>query len=370
MSNTILAPRAKRTTSKAEILLVEDNDDHADLFMLSARNFSEFHISRERNLTDALAAIGTRKVNLVILDLGLPESVGLDTLSLFLKSCPEKTPIVVLTAMSDLNLGEEALKIGAMDFLSKEEITPRSLLRSIRYAMERWSQKRKIEDSMADLQYFGSMAAHDLVSPLDAIQGFAQLIELELSKGAVTEDALECLDLLKKSAQHSIRLVKDLHKLSRLGRKSIDRRPLSPSSLVADVCASLREMIKETQGSVEAHDMPTILGDAGLVSHVLQNLIGNGLKYSRDGVPPVITVKSLTKDGFTVICVEDNGIGIDEKDSKRIFLPFERLATTKARRGSGLGLSICKKIIDAHDGEIWIESTKGEGTRFYFHLGC
>lgn len=339
--------------------------------MLSARSFSSTSIRRAKNLTDALRSANSQPTSLVILDLGLPETVGLDTLSLFLDSCPS-VPVVVLTALSDLNLGEEALKLGAMDFLSKEEITPRALHRSIRYALERWAQKRQLEDSLADLQYFGSMAAHDLVSPLDAIQGFAQLIELELSKagGGASKEAWECLDLLKSSAQRSITLVRDLHKLSSLGRKAIERDELSPGTLVTEVSSILSEQIKESGGTVEAMEMPQIRGDSGLVSHVLQNLIGNGLKYSRKDVPPVVRVSSGLEDGLTVICVEDNGVGIDENDSTRIFLPFERLASTEGTKGSGLGLSICKKIIEAHDGEIWMESSKGEGTRFYFHLGC
>lgn len=369
MANSIQAPRASKKVSKVELLLVEDNEDHAELFTLAARSFSTTRITRANNLTDALQIARTKKVELAILDLGLPETVGLDTLSLFLDSCPS-VPVVVLTAISDLNLGEEALKLGAMDFLSKEEITPRTLLRSIRYALERWTQKCKLEDSLADLQYFGSMAAHDLVSPLDAIQGFAQLIELELSKGQSTQEAWECLDLLKKSAHRSITLVGDLHKLSSLGRKSIERLEIRPTSLVSEVCSSLAELIKDTKGTVEASEMPAVRGDPGLMHHVLQNLIGNGLKYSRDGVDPVVRVSSSREDGLTVICVEDNGIGIDDKESNRIFLPFERLADSQGKTGTGLGLSICKKIIEAHGGEIWIESTKGEGTRFYFHLDC
>jgi signal transduction histidine kinase len=292
----------------------------------------------------------------------------LDTLSLFLSARPS-VPVVILTAISDVNLGEEALKLGAMDFLSKEEITPRALHRSIRYALERWSQKRQLEDSLADLQYFGSMAAHDLISPLDAIQGFAQLIELELSRGDSTKEAWECLDLLKSSAQRSIALVRDLHKLSSLGHTAIEREKIAPSALVAEVCTTLSKHIKESQGTVEAAEMPPMRGDAGLVCHVLQNLIGNGLKYSREGVPPVVKISSMKEDGLDVICVEDNGVGVDENESNRIFLPFERLAKTHDKKGSGLGLSICKKIVEAHGGEIWMESKEGEGTRFFFHLG-
>ncbi|MDQ8187756.1 ATP-binding protein [Pelagicoccus sp. SDUM812002] len=358
----------KLPPSKVKILLVEDDDDHAELFMLSARNYSAASISRAETLTDAIAIAKSQKLSLVILDLGLPETVGLDTLSLFLQSC-SSTPVMVLTAIVDLNLGEEALKLGAMDFLSKEEITPRTLLRSIRYALERWSQKRKLEDSLADLQYFGSMAAHDLVSPLDAIHGFSQLIELELSKGKITEEALECLDLLKKSAQRSIVLVRDLQKLSSLGRKSIERKELDINTIVKDVCSNLSKLISETKGTVEASEVLPIRGDAGLVYHVMQNLIANGLKYGRDDVPPHVRVSSCIEEDYTVICVEDNGIGIDESDSTRIFLPFERLTGASDKKGSGLGLSICKKIVEAHNGEIWIESTEGAGTRFYFHLG-
>ncbi len=365
---TLAAPlRNLNTGSKLDILLVEDNEDHADIFMQSARSLSSARVLRAVSLTEALQVARAKRPGLIILDLGLPETVGLDTLSLFLESCPD-IPVVVLTSIADLNLGEDALKLGAMDFLSKEEITGKLLVRSIRYALERWSQKRKLEDSLADLRYFGSMAAHDLVSPLNAIRGFAQLLELELSKGEVSKEAMECLELLQKSSLRSIGLVRDLHKLTSLGRQSIVREEIDLASMLSEVRTFLEEEFQKSGGTMREGSLQPLKGDAGLLSHVLQNLVGNALKYCKEDVPPVVSINCYTDDGLTIVCVEDNGLGIDENDSNRIFLPFERLANSTSH-GSGLGLSICKKIVEAHGGEIWIESTQGVGTRFFFHLG-
>ncbi len=359
--------RNQKTGSKLDILLVEDNEDHADIFMQSARSLSSARIVKAASLTEAIQVARAKPPGLAILDLGLPETVGLDTLTLFLESCPD-VPVVVLTSIADLNLGEDALKLGAMDFLSKEEITGKLLVRSIRYALERWSQKRELENSLADLRYFGSMAAHDLVSPLNAIRGFAQLMELELLKGEISKEAMDCLELLQKSSLRSIRLVRDLQKLTTLGRQSIEREPIDLASTLSEVRTFLKEEFQESGGAMREGNLQQLEGDAGLLCHVLQNLVGNALKYSRENTPPVVTISCHAEDGLTVVCVEDNGVGIDENDSSRIFLPFERL-TNSTSSGSGLGLSICKKIVEAHGGEIWIESTQGVGTRFYFHLG-
>lgn len=357
-----------RSLPPPQLLLVEDDDDHAEIFIRSASRSQQLGITRARSLSDAIKHTNKLHPALVVLDLGLPESMGLDTVTLFRESCPD-IPVVVLTAISDLELGQEALRMGAMDFLSKEDITSKLLDRSIRYAIERWSQKRRLEDSLADLQYFSSMAAHDLVSPLDTIQGITQLIELELANETVSPRVAENLELLKICSLRSIRLVRDLHKLSTLGRKAVERERISLQSLLDEVRFNLGNAIATTQGRVELASSAVLYGDTGLVSHVMQNLIGNALKYCRNGVAPVVKVSCSERDGRAVVCVEDNGEGINESDSTRIFLPFERLVSSGDKKGSGLGLSICKKIVDAHGGEIWLDSEVGAGTRFYFHLG-
>lgn len=355
-------------SKRSRFLLVEDDDNHAALFIHSAYSSLDVHVDRARSLKAAINSTKEAPPQIVILDLGLPESEGLETLESFLQECPD-TPVIVLTAISDISLGEKSLQLGAMDFLSKDEIDERTLVRSVRYSLERWSQKQKLQSSLADLEYFGNTAAHDLISPLNAISGFTHLIEIGLRESPVDKEVFECLELLKQSSERAANLVSDLHKFAKLGKSAVSRDSIDMNLLVEDTKTSLKSLIDDSKASVLIADLPTLSGDSGLVAHVIQNLIGNALKYCRQGVPPEIKIDSKRIDGLATIRVQDNGIGIPSSESKRVFLPFERLKTPQATSGSGLGLSICKRIVDAHQGQIWAEPNQPHGTTFLFHLG-
>lgn len=357
-------PRSRRS----RFLLVEDDDTHAALFIHSAYSSLDVHVDRARSLRAAINSTKETPPQIVILDLGLPESDGLETLKGFLRECPD-TPVIVLTTISDISLGEKSLQLGAMDFLSKDEIDEKTLVRSVRYSLERWSQRQKLQSSLADLEYFGNTAAHDLISPLNAISGFTQLIEVGLKGSSVDKEVFECLDLLKQSSERAANLVNDLHKFAKLGKSAISRKRIDMNQLVEEAKISLKSLIDDSDATIVSSDLPTLNGDSGLIAHVIQNLIGNALKYSRPDVPAKIQIDSERIDGYTTIRVVDNGIGIPTSDNQRVFLPFERLKTPIATSGSGLGLSICKRIVDAHQGKIWIETQQPDGATFLFHLG-
>ncbi|MDQ8203066.1 hybrid sensor histidine kinase/response regulator [Pelagicoccus sp. SDUM812003] len=365
-------PSLERILPKSDsrsVLLVEDDDIHFELVNHAAHASPHLNVQIERavSLGEAFSVIESSPPDIIVLDLGLPESEGLQTLETFLKrGIP--IPVIVLTAMANLELGERAIQMGAMDFLGKDEISDRSLARSIRYSIERWKQKTTLDATIADLERFGNAAAHDLVSPLNAIQGFTRLIEIGLENTEVSKDIHECLHLLEVSSQRAADLVTDLHKFAKLGRHSISREETDLSELIEEVESSLQPMIGEHEGSLVVGSLPKLNLDRGLFVHVFQNLISNGLKYHRKGTPPIVAIDSCTVDGRHVINVRDNGIGISPSDRQRIFAPFERVKIDKAVDGTGIGLSICKRIIEAHDGVIWVESEVGRGSAFNFYI--
>lgn len=369
MLNTISSPRLSRNARAISILLVEDDSTHADLFRATASsslNLSE-PITHAYSLREGLLLSENREYDLVVLDLGLPESDGLETLEAFVGQ-NDRLPIIILTALSDLETGEKALELGAMDFLGKDEVNRRALARSVRYSLERWKQKKALEESLNDLDRFGSAAAHDLVSPLNAIRGFTQLIEMGLDESSITPEIRECIDLLELSAKRAVKLVQDLHEFARIGRRSISAEPFALKDLVVEVEMSVSSLIKENDATLVVDDLPMVTADRGLVAHVLQNLISNGIKYRKASTAPVIRIECEERGREIVISVNDNGIGIDPKSSEKIFEAFQRLRHEQAVEGSGLGLSICKRIIEAHDGAIWVESALGEGSSFRFTL--
>lgn len=351
------------------ILFIEDDDLHFEVILAAVRSCEhiEFSHERARSLSEARHCIAEKHFDLILLDLGLPESKGVETI-IRLAEITRAAPVVVITSDTNIDLGTSSLQHGAMDFLSKDEISQATLSRVIRYSLERWRQKNAIEQSLSDLERFGDAVAHDLISPLNSIQGFAKLIELGLEKYQEDEDLHQNLKLLESSTLRAAALVHDLHKFARLGRRAVDLEYADLTEIVSETVDSLQVLIQENGATVRCDSLPTFVCDRGLIAHVLQNLISNAIKYHREGVPPVISISCCEVNKYQVISVSDNGIGIPDFESDRIFQPFERLSHNNHIDGSGLGLAICKRIVEAHRGQIWVDAHEGEGSTFRFYL--
>jgi light-regulated signal transduction histidine kinase (bacteriophytochrome) len=163
------------------------------------------------------------------------------------------------------------------------------------------------------------------------------------------------------------RLINDLLLYSRVGTGRKEFTPLDCNVLLADALLSLKAAIDESGASVTQDTLPRLYGDETQLRQLLQNLIGNALKY-RDREPPQIHVGCVRERDRWRFSVKDNGIGIDPLYAERIFAIFQRLHTTQEYPGTGIGLALCKKIVDRHGGRIWVESEPGHGATFYFTL--
>ena len=253
----------------------------------------------------------------------------------------------------------------------------RGILRDItrRKEAEQFVIERKaLERSNQDLEQFAYVASHDLQEPLRKIQAFGDRLKT-ISAGSLDSDGLDCLDRMVKSANRMGILINDILNLSRVKTQAQPFVPVDLNLVLQQVLSDLEGQIKSTGGSIEATDLSTISADALQMQQLLQNLIGNSLKFHKPGVPPVIKVssqiieerrdlRSLGSDKVCQIMVADNGIGFDEKYLERIFLPFERLHTRKEYEGTGIGLSICRSIVERHHGHITAHSVKGQGATF------
>ena len=224
----------------------------------------------------------------------------------------------------------------------------------------------ELERSNADLQQFAYAASHDLQEPLRSIGGFSKLLEKRY-KGKLDGKADEFVGFIIDGVRRMQMLIKDLLEYSRIGTKGEVFGSTHCSAALEQAVYSLRSAVEES-GAVITHDLlPVVAADASQMMRLFQNLIGNAIKF-RGEKPLRIHVTAEIKGDEWVFSVRDNGIGIDQKNLERIFVIFQRLHAGEEYPGTGIGLSICKKIVERHGGKIWVESELGKGSIFYFTL--
>ena len=238
-------------------------------------------------------------------------------------------------------------------------------------ALERTN--RALAQSNRELRDFAYAASHDLQEPLRKISSFSDLLITEYS-GVLEESGREYLERMQDAALRMSRLIQDLLAFSRVKTRGQPFERLNLNDIVADVIDDLEVAIQESGGEIHVDDLPSIDGDPMQLRQLFQNLISNGLKFHLPDTPPRITVKAeIGSGGSEDVCrieVRDNGIGFESKYLDRIFSPFQRLHGSSEYPGTGIGLAICRRIVERHHGEITAESAPGEGAAFIVVLPC
>jgi len=225
--------------------------------------------------------------------------------------------------------------------------------------------EKELARSNAELAQFASVAAHDLKSPLQVISGFAGLLEQTQSE-LLDERGQEFLGFILRSATRMNVLIDDLLAYAKVGAERRLRVEVPLDRVFDEVVASLDEAeIATSGGSVERDSLPVVTGDPALLAHVIQNLVTNGLKFVGPGVPPRVRVSASRMINAWCVDVADNGIGIDPQHRSHIFGMFQRLHKNDYE-GTGIGLAICKRIVEQRGGSIWVEENAGGGSRFRF----
>lgn len=224
----------------------------------------------------------------------------------------------------------------------------------------------KLARSNADLEQFAYVASHDLKEPLRAISGSVQILQQRF-EGAIGPDGDEVIKHTVEGATRMQRLIDDLLTYSRLTTREAPLELTDLTGIFEDATANLESAIRESRAVVTSDKLPTVVCDRTQLLQVLQNLIGNGIKYKSERTPK-IHVSVEDHGGEWLLSVRDNGIGIAPQYAERIFRIFQRLHTRKEYSGTGIGLAVCKKIIERHGGRIWVESEPEEGSTFFFTL--
>ncbi|HUR42345.1 MAG TPA: CHASE domain-containing protein [Verrucomicrobiae bacterium] len=252
--------------------------------------------------------------------------------------------------------------------LQRQAEVNRQLLRSLRHSEgELRRTATQLAASNRELEQFAYVASHDLKAPLRSIGSFAQLLERRHGAGLAGESR-EFLTFIQDGIKHMQMLIDDLMQLSRVDARKLEPAPVSMKVVLERACRQLTADIHAVHAQVHASPLPDVHADANMLVQLLQNLIGNAIKFQSPGARPEIWVDAHPDGEGWHFTVRDNGIGIEPAHLEHIFLVFKRLHTSDQFPGNGIGLAVCKKVVALHGGEIWAESSPREGTTIHFTL--
>ena len=237
----------------------------------------------------------------------------------------------------------------------------------LRQAEELALLTQDLERSNAELKKFAYVASHDLQEPLNQVANYVQLLEMRYDS-ALDEDAKDFINFAVDGVGLMQTLIDDVLAYSKVDLKGIECELTPVEDALTQAIANLRSRITETQTQITYDVMPTLVADRTQLMQLFQNLIGNAIKFRQPDQAPQVHISVERTDEAWLFAVKDNGIGIDPQFFDRIFVIFQRLHTRDEYPGSGMGLAICKKIVECHRGQIWVESVPTQGTTFYFSL--
>lgn len=235
---------------------------------------------------------------------------------------------------------------------------------------ERTTELKQLNENLVrsnqELEQFAYVASHDLQEPLRAVTGYTQLLVQDYQE-RLDESAQEYTAYIVDGAKRMQQLIQDLLAYSRVGTRDLTFASTDCNVVLKQVLRNLQVAIAENNAAIVLDSLPTVIADKNQLTQLFQNLIGNAIKFRREA-PPQIHISAELKDGEWLFRVQDNGIGMKSRYLDRIFEIFKRLHTRTEFPGTGIGLAICKKIVDRHSGRIWAESEPGIGTTFYFTI--
>jgi PAS domain S-box-containing protein len=242
-----------------------------------------------------------------------------------------------------------------------EDITQRKIVE------EELAQKAAdLARSNADLEQFAHIASHDLQEPLRMVASFTELLARKY-KGRLDKDADEFISIAVDGANRMKQLINDLLVFSRVGSKAKPFEPTDFNEVLNHSMGNLAMIIKEHSANVEADQLPVLMADKNQMIQLFQNLMSNAIKF-HSLVQPRIKISASLKESLWTFSINDNGIGIDPQHFERIFGVFQRVHGKRDYPGTGIGLAICKKIVERHGGRIWVESEQGKGSTFFFTI--
>ena len=356
---------------RLRVLFVEDDPSDVELLSVALRKGGFEANSDVADTAAAFAAqIQRNPYDVILADYNLPSWNGMATIEILRREGLD-IPVVLVSGALGETRAVECIKQGAADYVLKDQLLrlPEAVRRAVREKKLREEHRRSLEElarSNRDLEQFAYVASHDLQEPLRMVAAYTQLLA-ERYQGKLDENADKYIHYAVDGATRMQRLVQDLLAFSRVGRSGAERRKVDCNSVLATALQNLQAAIEESGARIEAGPLPSVLGDASQLLQVFQNLVGNAIKF-RGAEPLLIRINAEKSGREWWFSFADNGIGIASEHAELIFVIFKRLHTREEYAGNGIGLSICKKIVEQLGGRIWVESIPGQGATFRFTL--
>ena len=371
-----------------KILIVDDRPENLLSLevLLGGKGYKLFKAGSGREALKVL--LREMDFAIILMDVQMPLMDGFETAELIrMNERFSAIPIIFLTATSDTpeNI-HKGYKAGAVDYMLKP-LVPEVLIAKVSVFAELYLknfelQQKTLELSKVnndltlrseelvrvnkELEKFAYVASHDMQEPLRTITSYIQLLQSKL-KGNLDEESAEFMDFVTGASQRMRNIIIDLLEYSRIGRSERPLEEIDSGRVVKEVIANLHSSIEEHAASIEVGEMPLIHANYIQMVQIFQNLIGNAIKFKSDR-PVIVKITSVDLHDHYQFSVEDNGIGIQQVYEDRIFEIFQRLHTIDKYAGTGIGLAICKKIAERHEGKIWMNSEPNKGSTFHFTI--
>ncbi|MFY7804902.1 MAG: ATP-binding protein [Limnoraphis robusta] len=380
--------------SSVNILLIEDSLAEARLLqeLLRGSKLDPCNLVHVKRLTEGINLLTHPQAlsyDVILLDLTLPDSQGLNSLKPLLSNAPS-VPIVVLTNNNDDELALEAVRQGAQDYLVKRQVSVETLVRSLRYAIERKQAMEALREVNQTLSHrvreqtvelvkakeqhqitseFVSMMSHDFRNPLSTILLSTELLR-DWEPNLTKEQKRSIFQRIRSAGKNLVQL---LDEVILVGRADVDRLECLPTPL--DLESFCQQLVEEARLEVSSlhqvelslqGDFSETLWDESLLRHIFSNLFANAIKYSPQG--GIIRLEVIDQDHLAIFNLIDHGIGIPPDDLVKLFQAFHRASNVGKISGTGLGLAIVKRCVEAHGGDIFVESEVGVGTTFSVKL--
>ena len=356
---------------KLRALIVEDEPADVELTLRALRQADLDVIWDVAQTAEEFSDLVRKNMYDVILtDYNLPNWNGMESVEIMRREGLDVPVILVSGALGELT-AVECIKQGAADYVLKDHLPrlPESVRRAIKERRLREDHRRSQEElarSNQDLEQFAYVASHDLQEPLRMVATYTQLLA-ERYQGKLDSEADKYIHYAVDGALRMQKLVQDLLAFSRVGRQGLTLESVDCNAVLQASLVNMGAAIEESGAVIQHTQLPRVMADSSQLAQVFQNLVGNAIKF-RGSEPPLIRVSAELKGKQWVFSVADNGIGIAPEHAESVFAIFRRLHTRAEYPGDGIGLSICKKIIEQHGGRIWVESELGQGSTFEFTL--
>jgi two-component system, sensor histidine kinase and response regulator len=360
-------------------LLIVDDEPASMRALCDTLEYEGYKTYGFTTASEALASMRERHFDLLLADLQMPGTNGID----LMKSAQLIDPTlvaVIMTGHGALETAVAAMKAGALDYIQKPiklattlPVLERALaVRQLRIEKKRLEENvrertEELKIANRELEAFSYSVSHDLRAPLRAVSVFTQAL-LSDHVGMLTEEGRRLLQNVNAGAAHMDRLITDLLRLSQLNRQPLHKSPVRFGEVAQNIIDGMTHERANRKIEFVVADFPTWQVDAGLMQQVFVNLISNAIKFTRERENARIEI-GYRMDGNSLVCfVKDNGVGFNMKYMNKLFGVFQRLHSADQFEGTGVGLSIVRRIVERHGGKVWVDGEQDQGATFFFSL--